>query len=54
MIKNYIWVFILFIYIGFWKDDNFNGFGHLNNEIIENGAIDINNLESVGNKWISY
>ncbi|CAD8164720.1 unnamed protein product [Paramecium octaurelia] len=42
------------LYMGFWKDDNFNGFGHLNNEIIEKGVIDLSNLDNIGNKWISY
>ncbi|CAD8088081.1 unnamed protein product [Paramecium primaurelia] len=42
------------LYMGFWKDDNFNGFGHLNNENIEEGMIDVNNLDKIGNKWISY
>lgn len=42
------------ISLGFWKDDNFNGFGHLNNEKIEEGVINPNNLDDIGNKWISY
>ncbi|CAD8101749.1 unnamed protein product [Paramecium sonneborni] len=42
------------LYMGFWKDDNFSGFGHLNNEKIEEGIIDVLNLNTIGNKWISY
>ncbi|CAK84463.1 unnamed protein product (macronuclear) [Paramecium tetraurelia] len=42
------------LYMGFWKDDNFNGFGHLNNETVEHGVIDLTNLDNIGNKWISY
>ncbi|CAD8104018.1 unnamed protein product [Paramecium sonneborni] len=42
------------LYRGFWKDDTFNGFGHLFNENVEQGIIDYNNLDSIGNKWISY
>ncbi|CAK62001.1 unnamed protein product (macronuclear) [Paramecium tetraurelia] len=42
------------LYMGFWKDDSFNGFGHLNNETVDFGIIDYRNLDSVGNKWISY
>ncbi|CAD8108886.1 unnamed protein product [Paramecium sonneborni] len=42
------------LYMGFWKDDNFNGFGHLNNENIEEGIIDVFNLNTIGNKWINY
>ncbi|CAD8120637.1 unnamed protein product [Paramecium sonneborni] len=42
------------LYRGFWQDDTFNGFGHLYNENVEMGIIDYINLDSVGNKWISY
>ncbi|CAD8102868.1 unnamed protein product [Paramecium primaurelia] len=42
------------LYMGFWKDDTFNGFGHLNNETVDFGIIDYRNLDSVGNKWFSY